>query len=84
MNALPQVLLFAVLPGPAAVVAGLTALPELSFVLEATSIGTVIGALVALRAKRRFARVDTWAVTTAWSGLGLLVGVVITIFAAVV
>jgi glycopeptide antibiotics resistance protein len=78
MNALPQLLR----PVSAAVLA-LGALPEIGFVLQIASVGTLVGALVAMRAKRRFAHADTWAITTAWTGLALLVGLVIALAAAI-
>jgi hypothetical protein len=78
MNALPQLLF----PVSAAVLA-LAALPEIGFVLQVTSVGTLVGALVALRAKRRFGHADTWAITTAWTGLALLVGLAIALTAVI-
>lgn len=80
MNALPQVLSLA---RPSLLLFGLATLPEVGFVLQAASVGTLVGGLVALRAKRRYARVDTWVVTTAWTGLGLLVGLVTTAVVAI-
>jgi len=84
MNALPQLLFPVSAAARTAAVLGLAALPEVGFVVQITSVGTLVGALVALRAKRRFADADTWAITTAWTGLALVVGLVIVVVAAVV
>jgi hypothetical protein len=51
-------------------VAGVTSVPELSFVLQAGALATAIGSAVAARAKRRNPDADTWAITTAWATLG--------------
>lgn len=51
--------------------------PALSFLLQAVAVGTAIGAAVALRASRRSLHADTWAITTAWATLALVVGVLI-------
>lgn len=65
---LPQQLVRFALVGP---------VPELGFLLQAVAIGTAVGAAVALRASRRDRHADTWAITTAWATLALLVGVLI-------
>ncbi len=83
MNALSQLVSFAPVGRRGLAVLGLAALPEVGFVLQVASVSALVGALVALRAKRRFADVDTWAITTAWTGLGLVVGLVIALVAAV-
>lgn len=82
MNALPHLVSLASAGCRVSVVLALAALPEVGFVLQVTSVGTLVGALVALRAKRRFAHADTWAITTAWTGLGLLAGLTIALAAA--
>jgi hypothetical protein len=55
--------------------AGIQPLPQLAFVLQTSAIGTAVGSAVAARAKRRNPDADTWAITTAWATLGLVVGV---------
>jgi hypothetical protein len=52
-------------------------LPALGFLLQAVAVGTAVGAAVALRASRRHSHADTWAITTAWASLALVVGVLI-------
>ncbi len=83
MNALSQLVSFALVGRRGLAVLGVAALPEVGFVLQVASVGTLVGALVALRAKRRFADVDTWAITTAWTGLGVVLGFAIALVAAV-
>lgn len=52
-------------------------MPALGFLLQAVAIGTAFGAAMALRASRRHRHADTWAITTAWASLALVVAVVI-------
>ncbi len=56
-------------------------LPELAFVLQTTAIGAALGSAVALRAKRRNPKADTWAITTAWAALGFAAGALATLIA---
>lgn len=58
-------------------------MPEVALVLQIVAVGTALGSAVALRAKRRYLDADTWAITTAWATLGLMVGVAATCLAAV-
>ncbi len=55
---------------------------ELALVLQLGGLGTAVGSLVALRASRRWGRSDTWQITTAWTALGLLAGVIVALLAA--
>ena len=50
--------------------------PAIGFILQMAALGTAIGSVVALRAKRRNPDTDTWAITTAWASLGLVIGTV--------
>jgi len=52
----------------------LAPMPEVAFVLQVGAVGAAIGSAVALRARSRYADVDTWRITTAWATLGLVVG----------
>jgi Na+/glutamate symporter len=54
-----------------------SAVPELGLLLQLLALGTGVGSAVALRAKRRHRDADTWAITTAWATLGLIVGLAI-------
>lgn len=56
--------------------------PAIGFVLQVAALGTAIGSVVALRAKRRDPHADTWAITTAWASLGIVVGTVVVAFTA--
>lgn len=58
-------------------------LPTLGLVLQIAAVGTLVGSLVALRASGRWDRIDTWAITTAWTGVGAVVGVIVALFALV-
>lgn len=61
---------------PQAFLAVLAPIPEVAFVLQSTAVGTAaLGSVIALRAKRRYGDADTWAITTTWATLGLVVGV---------
>lgn len=63
---------------PPLVLAGAIApLPELSLILQFAALGGAIGGLVAARARRRSPRADASTITSAWAGLGLVVGVVV-------
>lgn len=53
--------------------------PELGFVLQVAGLGAAIGSAVALRARGRDAKVDTWRITTAWATLGMIVGAAIVV-----
>jgi len=57
----------------------LAPVPELGFVLQAAGIGAAIGSVVALRARRRDADVDTWRITTVWATVGLVVGAAVVV-----
>jgi len=68
---LPLHLLF-VLPTVAGV---LSPVPELGFVLQLAAAGSAIGGAVALRAHARRPEAGVWRITTAWSLMGLVIGV---------
>ncbi len=53
----------------------LAPLAPVSFALQLGAVGAAIGGAVALRARRRDQFADAWRITTAWSSLGLLIGV---------
>ncbi len=75
MQALLFVALAAISSEPSGVfIAGLAPSPQLAFVLQTTAVGTAVGSGIAARAKRRNPEADTWAITTAWTTLGLVVG----------
>lgn len=81
MQALLLVALAAISSEPSGVfIAGLAPSPRLAFVLQTTAVGTAVGSGIAARAKRRNPDAgrnpdaDTWAITTAWATLGLVVG----------
>jgi len=63
------------IPAGGALLASLAPVPELALVLQAGAVGTAVGSGVALRAKRRYRDADTWAITTAWATLGILIGI---------
>lgn len=48
--------------------------PEWAFALQLASLGTALGAALALRAKARRPTVDTWQITATWATLGFAVG----------
>lgn len=74
----------AALPAGSAALAAVASNPQLGFALQLAALGASVGSAVALRAKRRDPDADTWAITTAWSALGLVVGLVVVAIAAVV
>ncbi len=61
----------------------LDAFPSASFVLQAGAIGGAFGLVVALRAHHRDPRADHWQITTAWSLVGLTIGVLAVLAEAV-
>ncbi len=75
---LPLHLLFA-LPTVAGVV---SPVPELGLVLQLAAAGSAIGGAVALRARARRPEADVWQITTAWSLVGLVIGVAAVVVAA--
>jgi len=72
MHALLPLHLLFVLPTVAGVV---SLVPELGLVLQLAAGGSAVGGLVALRARARRSEADVWRVTTAWSLVGLVIGV---------
>ena len=72
MRALQPLHLLFVLPTVAGVV---SPVPELGFVLQLAAAGSAIGGLVALRAHALRPEADVWQITTAWSLVGLVIGV---------
>lgn len=59
------------------VAATVAPIPEVGFVLQCAAVGTAVGSVIALRAKRRRDDADTWSITTAWATLGLVVGLMV-------
>lgn len=59
------------------VAAYLGPLAPVSFVLQLGGVGAAVGAALSLRARRHGRDVDAWQITTAWSTLGVLVGVAV-------
>lgn len=57
-------------------------LPTVGFVLQMAALGTAIGSVVALRAKRRDPEADTWSITTAWASLGFVAGAITAVVTA--
>jgi len=68
-----------VLPTVAGVV---SPVPELGLVLQLAAAGSTVGAVVALRARARWPEADVWRITTAWSLVGLVIGVAAVVVAA--
>lgn len=68
---------------PAALLAALAPIPEVAFVLQSAAVGTALGSAIALRAKRSYRDVDTWAITTAWGTLGVVVGLLVALVGTV-
>lgn len=58
-------------------------IPEIALLLQSAGAGGVVGSLIALRRRCRDPEADAWAITTAWSGLGLAVAALALLFAAV-
>ncbi len=88
MHALPLIALTAASSQEAttaaeALLAVLAPIPEVGLVLQSAAVGTALGSAIALRAKRRHDDADTWAITTAWATLGLVVGLLIVCLSAV-
>ncbi len=71
MHAFLPLHLLVVLPTVAGVV---SPVPELGFVLQLAAAGSAIGGAVALRARARRPEADVWRITTAWSLVGLVIG----------
>lgn len=63
----------------AAIVVALAAVPELGFALQLAGVGAAVGSAVALYARRRDAKADTWRITTAWATLGFVVGAAVVV-----
>jgi hypothetical protein len=59
-------------------------LPVIGFVLQMAALGTAIGSVVALHAKRRDPLADTWSITTAWASLGFVAGAITAVLTALV
>ncbi len=55
---------------------------ELGLVLQLAAAGSTVGAVVALRARARWPEADVWRITTAWSLVGLVIGVAAVVVAA--
>ncbi len=68
---------------PAALLAALAPIPEVAFVLQSAAVGTALGSMIALRAKRRYRDADAWAITTAWATLGLVVGLLLALLSTI-
>lgn len=64
--------------------AAVAPLPDVAFVLQAGAVGTAIGTAVAARARRRRSDTDAAQITCAWTLLGLGVGAVIAVIAALI
>ncbi len=79
MHAFQALHLLFVLP----TVAGLVSpVPELGLVLQLAAAGSAIGDLVALRARAHRPGADVWRITTAWSVVGLVIGLAAVVVAA--
>ncbi len=79
MHAFQALHLLVVLPTVAGVV---SPVPELGFVLQLAAAGSAIGGAVALRARARRPEADVWQITTAWSLVGLVIGMAAVVAAA--
>ena len=62
----------------------LAPVPELGFLLQLAALGGALGGLVAARARRRNTQADAAAITSAWAGLGLVVGLALMLVASIV
>ena len=62
---------------PLVLTAAVAPVPELSLVLQLAALGGVIGGLVAARAGRRGTSGDASSITSAWAGLGLVIGALV-------
>lgn len=57
-------------------------LPEVAFVLQVAAVGAAIGSAIGMRRRRRDADADAWQITTAWSTLGLVIGMAVVVILA--